>query len=229
MSRYIRKTRLFPIAESARGIAAGSRVAALRSDLHPLTPLRLWVQRVCEDIPSGTVRGTEGTGEFERYTPAEYLDAAREVFGGQIDLCPASNAQAQKIAQAKHYFTARDNGLVQDWRGRVYLNPPYHRDLLPQFINKLHEEVDAGRTKEAILLINNTTDTDAGQKVLTHCNAVCFTDGRIKFWTPSGVTKTVLPTQGQMFAYYGPDPKAFVDVFSAIGATSIVHFQAKAT
>jgi hypothetical protein len=33
--------------------------------------------RICEQEKDGTIRGTEGTGEFERYTPAEYLEAAR--------------------------------------------------------------------------------------------------------------------------------------------------------
>jgi hypothetical protein len=41
--------------------------------------------RICEQEKIGTVRGTEGTGEFERYTPAKYIEAARLVLGG-IDL-----------------------------------------------------------------------------------------------------------------------------------------------
>ena len=184
-----------------------------------LNEKRLWVQRVCEDVPAGTVRGTEGTGEVELYTPSQYLEMVREVYGGKIDLCPASNAEAQKVAKAEKYFSAKDNGLVQEWHGRIYLNPPYHRDLLPDFIKKLHAEIDAGRTKQAILLINNTTDTEAGQSVLKKCDAMCFTAGRIKFWRPGG--QTVLPTQGQMFAYYGSHTKRFVDVFSAIGVVLV--------
>ena len=206
--KYTRKD-----SESGRTVIDEESLAAA------LNEKRLWVQRVCEDVPPGTVRGTEGTGEVELYTPAEYLELTREVYGGQIDLCPASNAEAQKVAKAKKYFTAADDGLVQEWNGRVYLNPPYHRALLPTFIDKLHAEIDAGRTKEAILLINNTTDTEAGQSVLKKCNAVCFTAGRIKFWRPGG--QTVLPTQGQMFAYYGSHTKRFVDVFSAIGVVLV--------
>ena len=34
--------------------------------------------RVVEQQPKGTERGTAGTGEFERYTPAEYIEAARQ-------------------------------------------------------------------------------------------------------------------------------------------------------
>ena len=36
-------------------------------------------QRIGDLENANTVRGTEGTGEFERYTPAQYIEAARRV------------------------------------------------------------------------------------------------------------------------------------------------------
>jgi hypothetical protein len=36
--------------------------------------------RVCEQENANTIRGTEGTGEFERYTPAAYVEAARVLY-----------------------------------------------------------------------------------------------------------------------------------------------------
>jgi hypothetical protein len=48
-----------------------------------------------EQEKDGTIRGTEGTGEFERYTPAEYIDAARQALG-EIDLDAATSESAQK-------------------------------------------------------------------------------------------------------------------------------------
>ncbi len=171
-------------------------------------------RRICEQEKVGTVRGTEGTGEFERYTPMEYIDAASKVMG-EIDLDPASCAKAQVTVRAKKYFTAETDGLTNEWRGRIFLNPPYHRDLMPQFINKLVEEIQAGRTREAILLTNNCTDTTWFAAAVAACRVVCFTHGRIKFMMPNGgeVIAMGTPTQGQAFLYFGPNAKRFVEIF----------------
>ncbi|MDP8929537.1 MAG: phage N-6-adenine-methyltransferase [Actinomycetota bacterium] len=63
------------------------------------------------------------TGNVEWYTPRPYLDAAVAVMGA-IDLDPASCDLAQRNVRAVRYFTTEDDGLRQDWWGRVWLNPP---------------------------------------------------------------------------------------------------------
>lgn len=177
--------------------------------------------RICEQENMGTIRGTEGTGEFERYTPAFYIEKARDVLG-TIDLDPASSEYAQKTVQAEEHFTVEDDGLAQDWHGRIWLNPPYHRELAPKFIEKLLEERDAGHVVEAIVLTNNSTDTAWFVAAATYCDAICFTTGRINFEVPN--SKPVLPTQGQAFFYFGPRDERqgaklakFVEVFAPIG------------
>ena len=64
-------------------------------------------------------------------TPSWIAAAARVVLGG-IDLDPASSAEANKIIQARHYFTKSENGLARIWRINqettgllsIFLNPP---------------------------------------------------------------------------------------------------------
>jgi phage N-6-adenine-methyltransferase len=170
--------------------------------------------RICEQEKDGTIRGTEGTGEFERYTPAEYIEAARKALG-EIDLDPATSKLAQETVRAVEYFTADDDGLKRDWYGRVWLNPPYHRDLAPKFIDKLVAEVFSGRVTAAIALTNNCTDTEWFSTAMKVCQAICFTRGRIKFTVPN--SGEVLPTQGQAFFYFGNDTAAFEIAFSHIG------------
>ena len=64
------------------------------------------------------------TGNQEWYTPSEYVEAARRVMG-EIDLDPASSELAQETVRASSYYTKDDDGLVSEWSGRVWLNPPY--------------------------------------------------------------------------------------------------------
>jgi phage N-6-adenine-methyltransferase len=170
--------------------------------------------RICEQQKAGTVRGTEGTGEFERYTPAVYIEASRLVLGA-VDLDPATSEIAQRTICAEKYFTAETDGLKREWHGRVWLNPPYHRELMPAFIDKLIVEFFAGRTTAAIMLTNNCTDTDWFLAAAMTCNAICWTHGRIKFTDENGIA--VLPTQGQAFFYFGPDAKNFESVFCRFG------------
>lgn len=162
----------------------------------------------------GTVRGTQGTGEFERYTPACYLDAARAVLG-TIDLDPASSEVAQRTVKARKFFTVEDDGLQQQWHGRIWLNPPYHRELAPLFIEKLLLELDCGNVAAAIMLTNNSTDTEWFRAAADACSAICFTDGRIKFQTRLG--EPLLPTQGQAFFYFGDMLSTFYSFFRDIG------------
>jgi phage N-6-adenine-methyltransferase len=185
-----------------------AKLGAVLEDVH------IRCVRVCEQQNMGTVRGTEGTGEFERYTPAFYIEKAREVLD-EIDLDPATSEQAQKTVRAAEYFTAEDDGLSRDWHGRVWLNPPYHRELAPLFIAKLAAELSAGRVNQAIVLTNNSTDTEWFQLAAALCEVICFTQGRIHFEVPNGAP--VLPTQGQAFFYFGANARRFVQTFKAIG------------
>ena len=73
--------------------------------LQALEDARHRALRICEQEKIGTVRGTEGTGEFELYTPAFYIEAAREVLG-EIDLDPASNYIAQATVRARAWPSA---------------------------------------------------------------------------------------------------------------------------
>jgi phage N-6-adenine-methyltransferase len=160
------------------------------------------------------VRGTAGTHNDEWFTPSEYIEAARAVLG-DIDLDPASSAQAQEIVRAAAFFSKQNNGLVQEWHGRLWVNPPFAQPLIAQFISKLVAERVAGHITAAIVLTHNYTDTAWFHELVSVADAICFTRGRVKFYEGDNIAA---PTQGQAFAYLGNDVQRFEDVFCLIGA-----------
>lgn len=156
----------------------------------------------------------QGTGDNEWYTPEEFVERARVVLG-DFDLDPASSDQAQETIKAASYFTKDDDGLTQEWHGRVWLNPPYSQPHIGEFVQKLVDEYRAGRVTEAILLTHNYTDTTWFHTAAEHASAVCFTRKRIAFVDPQGVEAA--PTQGQAFTYFGANIGKFVDQFISVG------------
>jgi hypothetical protein len=88
----------------------------------------------------------------------EHIERAKQVMGG-IDLDPASCEMAQKTVQAGKYYTAEQNGLLQPWEGRVWLNPPYAQPHIVNFTAKLIASYDSGDVTDAIALTGNFTDT----------------------------------------------------------------------
>jgi phage N-6-adenine-methyltransferase len=160
------------------------------------------------------VRGTQGTGNDEWYTPQHLIEKARATLGA-FDVDPASNDVAQAKVQAAQYFTAETDGLSQEWHGRVWLNPPYSQPLIGQFMAKLCEEYTAGRCIAAVALTHNYTDTRWFQDTARHASAICFTRGRVKFYSPTG--EIAAPTQGQAFFYFGDDVAGFAREFGEVG------------
>lgn len=151
-------------------------------------------------------------GDNEWYTPKDYIDLARKVMG-DIDLDPASNDIANKIVQAKTYYTAETNGLDKDWQGNVWMNPPYAAELISQFANKLIAELK--NINNAIVLVNNATETEWFKTLIHEATAICFPYTRVKFYAPDG--RIAQPLQGQALLYFGNDPKKFVDAFCEKG------------
>jgi hypothetical protein len=155
------------------------------------------------------------SGNNEWYTPPEFTRAAHRVMGG-IDLDPASSEVANRTVGAALYFTSEDDGLSRAWGGRVFLNPPYSGDLVGRFAAKALGEIAAGTVSEAIVLVNNATETAWFQSLAAMAQCVCFPKGRIRYLDATGELKQ-RPLQGQAFFYFGPRGEEFGAVFSEFG------------
>lgn len=153
---------------------------------------------------------TINSHDDEWYTPAVYIEAAREVMGS-IDLDPASNDFANETVKASVYYDEARNGLEQEWWGNIWLNPPYSSALIQQFAEKLADSL----FRQAIVLVNNATETAWFRTLIENADAVVFPTGRIKYRKRDGEKGT--PLQGQAFIYFGDAPGRFLKVFSEFG------------
>ncbi|MGE4296809.1 MAG: DNA N-6-adenine-methyltransferase [Desulfovibrionaceae bacterium] len=114
------------------------------------------------------VRQTHGKDEW--LTPPEIIRAL-----GPFDLDPCAPV-ARPWDTARLHYTIQDNGLSRTWTGRVWLNPPYGRDVV-LWIRRMD------RHNNGCALVFARTDTAWFQKNIFHGNAlaVFFLAGRLNF------------------------------------------------
>jgi len=177
------------------------------------------IQRRAREYRGDMPHVLHNAGENEWYTPPEYLAAARRVLG-TIDLDPASSKIANKLVQATTYYTMKENGLIQPWQGKVWMNPPYAADLIKQFASKFVQHFKASEITEGIVLVNNATETQWFYDLIVVASAVLFTASRVKFLDEQG--NPGAPLQGQAFIYFGGKPKTFMHEFKAFGWGAIL-------
>ena len=154
----------------------------------------------------------------EWYTPGKYLEAVREVLG-EIDLDPASSAQANSTVSATEIFTEEDDGLSRQWYGNVFMNPPYGKtekggSLAGAFCQKAVHEFDAGNISACIILVNSLHSQ--GWQAPLYEHTICFVDHRIQFVSGDG-EENKNPTFQNIFVYLGRDQEKFAEVFSRFG------------
>lgn len=154
----------------------------------------------------------------EWYTPGNVIELARTVLG-DIDLDPASCADANDTVRAASYYDQEVNGLAQPWEGRVWLNPPYGktcgRSNQDIWAEKLIAEYEGGNASAAILLVKAALGY-AWFERLWYAYPTCFVRERIYF-TPEDGSKDGQAKAATAIMYLGSNVARFKAIFSAIG------------
>lgn len=113
-------------------------------------------------------------GKDEWLTPPEILKAL-----GEFDLDPCAPV-VRPWPTAKEHFTRVENGLTREWKGRVWLNPPYGAET-GKWLGRLSEHGNG------IALIFARTETEMFFKhVWPVASAVLFIEGWIHFYSVEG-------------------------------------------
>jgi phage N-6-adenine-methyltransferase len=105
-------------------------------------------------------------------TPDAVFDALNERFHFTLDACATP-----ENAKCERYFTSDQDALQQEWAGRVFLNPPYGRDI-GHWLKKAYESSVHGAT--VVCLVPSRTDTDWWH---SYCmkGSIFFVRGRLRF------------------------------------------------
>lgn len=159
----------------------------------------------------------------EWYTPSYIVEAARATMGG-IDLDPASSAIANETVKAATFYTAEDDGLVQPWEGRVFLNPPggkhaSGKSLANLFWARLVDHYRAGLVPQAIWVGYSLEQLQTLQKASAFSPLeypMCVPERRIAFVGRGGS-----PSHGNYITYLGLHTRRFKEALFGIGAVRL--------
>lgn len=114
-------------------------------------------------------------------TPQAFYDELNKEFGPfTLDPCAT-----QENAKCARFFTKTENGLAQTWEGKVYINPPYGREI-KDWVRKAAQSVRSGggQAEICVMLLPARTDTKWWWDYIQDKAQVRFIRGRVKFRTP---------------------------------------------
>lgn len=100
---------------------------------------------------------------------------------GPFDLDPCE-ADAMPWRHAARGITSINDGLAQPWEGRVWLNPPYHRDRVELWMKRL---ADHGRG--TALVFARTETMWFHRQVWMRASGLLFLHGRLSFHRQDGL------------------------------------------
>jgi phage N-6-adenine-methyltransferase len=137
---------------------------------------------------------TSGSDEWE--TPREFFDDVNAAYHFDLDVC-ATHVNAK----CGRYFTKEENGLIQEWSGVCWMNPPYGREI-SLWVRKAYESSLTVSTVVVCLLPARTDTKWWHDYVIAHAESVRFIKGRLRF---SGKGPAPFPSALVVFGHFNYD------------------------
>lgn len=106
------------------------------------------------------------------YTPDDFYEKYNSVYNFETDVCAT-----HENAKCGNYFTQEVDGLLQDWKGVCWMNPPYGRTI-KEWMKKAYESSLNGAT--VVCLVPARTDTNWWHDYAMK-GEIEFIKGRLKF------------------------------------------------
>ena len=109
-------------------------------------------------------------------TPQWLFDKLNEEYHFTLDACAIP-----ENAKCENYFTPEQDGLAQEWTGRVWCNPPYGRQI-GKWVQKAYDS----KAELVVMLLPARTDTRWFHELCMRGGQVSFLRGRLKFGDSKG-------------------------------------------
>ena len=135
----------------------------------------------------------------EWYTPPALFAALGLAF--DLDPCGAPPPY-RDFVPAQTRYTIHDNGLLQPWKGFIFMNPPYGT-LTPRWMRRFLQHGNG------IALVFSRTDTRWFHEVARH-GLLCFLRGRLRFRHPDGTEAGTAGAGSLLIALGGKAERALV-------------------
>lgn len=128
------------------------------------------------------------------FTPRKLIEAL-----GEFDLDPCTQSFRPFDTALKHICEDRGgDGLKEDWNGRVWLNPPYGKEI-ERWLRKMVKHGNG------VALTFTRLETRWAQWVIPKADAVNFLDRRVQFLKINGKSAANSAGTGSMLLAFGKE------------------------
>ena len=119
-----------------------------------------------------TVMGSSNDMTWE--TPQRWFDYLNLEFGFTLDPCCE-----HKTAKCKKHYTPNEDGLSKSWRDeRVFMNPPYGKEIYPWMRKAYSESKENGAL--VVCFVPARVDTERWHQFAAKASDIRFPKGRVK-------------------------------------------------